>query len=76
MGTEAKLINGTVSYAILEHGGNSIQVELSKDCPYGMKVGGIAQTKGGNLKCQKVFHVVLRRWINENDEAEEVRSKY
>jgi O-acetyl-ADP-ribose deacetylase (regulator of RNase III) len=75
-GTDLKLVAGTISYTILETGGKAIQEELTQACPSGLKVGGVAQTKGGNLNCQKIFHVVLQQWFNVNCAAETVRTIY
>ncbi|XP_071113095.1 uncharacterized protein [Haliotis cracherodii] len=71
-GTDVNLLAGTVSYTFLEAGGKRLQEELTRACPSGLKVGGIAQTTGGKLQCQKVFHVVLRQWMNKNDAAESI----
>ncbi|XP_046561317.1 protein mono-ADP-ribosyltransferase PARP14-like [Haliotis rubra] len=71
-GTDVNLLAGTVSYTFLEAGGKELQEDLTKACPSGLEVGGIAQTKGGKLQCQKVFHVVLKPWMNKNDEAEQI----
>ncbi|XP_048239688.1 uncharacterized protein LOC124111846 [Haliotis rufescens] len=71
-GTDVNLLAGTVSYTFLEAGGKELQDELTRACPSGLKVGGVAQTTGGTLQCQKVFHVVLKQWMNKNDEAEQI----
>ncbi|XP_071114137.1 protein mono-ADP-ribosyltransferase PARP15-like isoform X20 [Haliotis cracherodii] len=71
-GTNVNLLAGTVSYTFLEAGGKELQDELTTACPSGLKVGGVAQTTGGKLQCQKVFHVVLRQWMNKNDAAESI----
>ncbi len=71
-GEDVNLAAGTVSYSILEAGGKTIQDELTKLCPSGLKIGQIAQTKGGSLHCQALLHVVLKQWINVNDSAEKV----
>ncbi|XP_048239340.1 protein mono-ADP-ribosyltransferase PARP15-like isoform X6 [Haliotis rufescens] len=71
-GTNVNLLAGTVSYTFLEAGGKGLQEELTRACPSGLKVGGIAETTGGKLQCQKVFHVVLKQWMNKNDAAETI----
>ncbi|XP_067675258.1 uncharacterized protein [Haliotis asinina] len=71
-GTDVNLLAGTVSYTFLEAGGRELQEDLTKACPSGLKVGGIAQTAGRKLQCLKVFHVVLKPWVNKHDEAEQI----
>ncbi|XP_046334977.2 protein mono-ADP-ribosyltransferase PARP15-like [Haliotis rufescens] len=71
-GTDVNLLAGTVSYTFLEAGGKRLQEELTRACPSGLKVGGVAETTGGKLQCQKVFHVVLKQWMNNKDTAESI----
>lgn len=70
IGTDGKFLPGSVTS--LEAGGKGLQEELTKTYPSGLQVGAIGQTTGGTLQCQKLFHVVLRQWMNPNDAAERV----
>ena len=74
--TTAKDLNlnsGAVSKSILEVAGQTIQKEVSEQCPYGLRVGEHVISSAGNMKCRRIFHVVLDAWDGDNGTAREVR---
>ncbi|CAI9714777.1 Hypothetical predicted protein [Octopus vulgaris] len=62
---ELQLNNGSISKYILFAAGSEIQDECNQKYPQGISTSTIAITKGYNLNCENVFHLVLPKW-NEN----------
>ncbi|KAH3794946.1 hypothetical protein DPMN_148488 [Dreissena polymorpha] len=56
------LCNGAVSKTILKQAGPEIQQELKLNYPKGLSDGGVAVTKGYNLKCAHVIHGYIAPW--------------
>ncbi|XP_048239350.1 protein mono-ADP-ribosyltransferase PARP14-like [Haliotis rufescens] len=72
-GNDGNLSNGSVSYSLLEAGGQAIQEEVTRCCSDGkLQTGSLVTTRGGNLRCKNIFHVVLSQWTCLNDESEEL----
>ena len=67
------LSNGVVSQAILQAGGDSIQQECEDKYPSGIKTKEIAQTKGGNLRCDKIYHLTLSDWANQGETVRTIK---
>ncbi|CAI9744149.1 Hypothetical predicted protein [Octopus vulgaris] len=57
-----QLNNGSLSKYILFAAGSEIQYECNQKYPRGISTYKIAVTKGYNLKCKNVFHLVLPPW--------------
>lgn len=53
--------NGAVSQTILQNGGRSIQDALLKNHKT-IRIGEIAVTEGGELKCKYILHSALYSW--------------
>ena len=70
--TNLDLKRGAVSRSILQAAGDIIQREVSDAKPNGLRVGEYVTSSGGNLKCKKIVHVVLRTWDGEKGRALEV----
>ncbi|XP_067891260.1 protein mono-ADP-ribosyltransferase PARP14-like [Heterodontus francisci] len=73
IGMDLDLRNGTVSQAILEKAGPKLQQLLwnEKDTKK-HALGRIYETKGCNLDCEAVFHVVVPQWDQGNRNAEQL----
>ena len=73
--TTAKDLNlnsGAVSRSIVEVAGQTIQKEVSEQCPCGLRVGEHITTSAGNMKCRRIFHAVLGALDGDNGNAQEV----
>ncbi|XP_046561319.1 protein mono-ADP-ribosyltransferase PARP15-like isoform X2 [Haliotis rubra] len=70
IGSDGKFLPGSVPS--LETGGQELQEELTKAFAAGRQVGEVVRTKGRPLQCQRLFHVVLKQWMNPNDAAEKI----
>ncbi|XP_029658392.1 protein mono-ADP-ribosyltransferase PARP14-like [Octopus sinensis] len=57
-----QLDSGAISKLILNAAGPQIQRECNRKYPQGISIYEIAVTKGYNLKCKNVFHLVLPPW--------------
>ncbi|XP_036364557.1 protein mono-ADP-ribosyltransferase PARP14-like [Octopus sinensis] len=57
-----QLNKGSISNSILNAAGSQIQYECNQRYPQGISTSKIAITKGYNLKCKNVFHLVLPLW--------------
>ncbi|XP_029644913.1 protein mono-ADP-ribosyltransferase PARP14-like [Octopus sinensis] len=57
-----QLDSGAISKLILNAAGPQIQRECNRKYPQGISIYEIAVTKGYNLKCENVFHLVLPPW--------------
>ena len=66
------LATGTVSESILQAAGDIIQREVSDAEPNGLNFGEYVTSSGGNLKCKKIVHAVLRTWDGEKGKALQV----
>ncbi|CAI9714769.1 Hypothetical predicted protein [Octopus vulgaris] len=63
-----QLNNGSISKLILNAAGPEIQNECNQKYPRGISTSEIAVTKGYNLNCKNVFHLVLPPWdVNSPD---------
>ena len=51
--------------SLLKAGGKQIQKELDKNYPKGISPGDIAETSGGSLNCNAVFHGTLPYWYSK-----------
>ena len=60
-----------MSQALVAVAGPILQAECLKKKP--VKVGGIATTSGGQLKCQYVIHTVLPQYDGAGGRAEQVK---
>ncbi|XP_060082622.1 protein mono-ADP-ribosyltransferase PARP15-like [Ylistrum balloti] len=65
---ELKLDKGIASKCLLEAAGDKIQSECDRDYPNGISHGDLAVTSGGNLSCQKIYHVCLPKWTGPEEE--------
>ena len=70
------LTKGAVSRSILHAAGDTIQREVSDAKPNGLQVGEYVTSSGGNLKCQKIVHGVLRTWDGEKGRALQVLKRF
>ncbi|XP_041369437.1 protein mono-ADP-ribosyltransferase PARP15-like [Gigantopelta aegis] len=61
------LSDGVVSRAILERAGDAIQQECNDQYQSGIKSGEIAETTGGSLSCQTIYHLTLPDWSDQGD---------
>jgi len=74
VGANYKLSDGAMSRSILEAAGPSIQQELNSVKPRSPpRAGDIVVTQGHRLSASCVFHGVLKKWNNGQDDAEAVR---
>ncbi|XP_067844267.1 uncharacterized protein [Heptranchias perlo] len=75
-GTDLNLASGAVSRAISQKAGPQLQQLLWNE-KRGKAVveGKVYQTKGCNLNCDEVFHVVVPHWDRGNGDAEKVLRK-
>ncbi|CAI9716753.1 protein mono-ADP-ribosyltransferase PARP14-like [Octopus vulgaris] len=60
---------GAISKSILNAAGPQIQVECNQKYPQGISTSELAITKGYNLKCKKVFHLVLPPWDENSSDS-------
>lgn len=51
-----------MSQSLLCVGGPGIQKECNHQYPNGIQAGDIAETSGGNLKCDVIYHGALLPW--------------
>ncbi|XP_005090722.3 uncharacterized protein LOC101848260 [Aplysia californica] len=65
VGKNLYLQNEKLSKQILRQGGSELQEELNDSYPGGVKHGEFAQTSGGHLRCQTIFHACLPPWSNK-----------
>eukprot|EP00106_Octopus_bimaculoides_P016605 XP_014784047.1 PREDICTED: poly [ADP-ribose] polymerase 14-like [Octopus bimaculoides] len=56
------LDSGSISRFLLNAAGSEMQVECNQKYPQGISSSEIAITKGYNLNCKNVFHLVLPSW--------------
>ncbi|XP_029634043.1 protein mono-ADP-ribosyltransferase PARP14-like [Octopus sinensis] len=59
---QLQLNDGSISKFILKTAGPQIQYECNQSYPQGISTSEIAVTKGYNLNCKNVFHLVLPEW--------------
>ncbi|XP_036364784.1 protein mono-ADP-ribosyltransferase PARP14-like [Octopus sinensis] len=64
-----QLNDGSISKFILNAAGPQIQSECSQKYPQGISTSNIAITKGYNLKCKNVFHLVLPSWDENSSDS-------
>ena len=64
---------GAVSGTILKAAGSSIQGEVNKKCPSGLKDGEHVTSSGGNLNVKLIVHAVLCNWNGGADVAKKVK---
>ena len=73
VGANYKLNDGAIARSILEAAGPDIQQELNSVKPRGApRAGDIVVTRGHRLRASCVFHGVLKKWNNGQDDAEAV----
>jgi len=73
VGGNYKLSDGAVSRSILERAGVEMQQELDSVKPKSPpRAGDVVVTKGHRLSASCVFHGVLKKWTNGQDDAEAV----
>ncbi|CAI9714780.1 Hypothetical predicted protein [Octopus vulgaris] len=65
-----QLNKGSISNSILNAAGSQIQDECNQRYPQGISTSTIAITKGYNLKCENVFHLVLPPWDEYSSDLE------
>ncbi|KAJ8297708.1 hypothetical protein KUTeg_024239 [Tegillarca granosa] len=53
---------GCVTSALSRAAGKSLQQECNSQYPDGIQQGEVATTRGGKLKCNRVYHVTLPQW--------------
>ena len=68
------LEGGGLSHALLQHAGQTLQVECLSAAPNGIKYGEVVTTSGGQLTCQVVIHGACCHWDGEDDRSEQVMS--
>ena len=66
------LNNGAISSAIYETAGPTIQQELTKNYPNGIKGGQLVSSSGGKMAWKKIYHSHLCNWDNGKGKAEMV----
>ena len=66
------LTSGQVSIALAKAAGPVLAQECARKATSMKTPGEVTVTKGGNLKCKYVFHVVLKSYDGIGKEAEEV----
>ncbi|XP_029633907.1 protein mono-ADP-ribosyltransferase PARP14-like isoform X1 [Octopus sinensis] len=66
---ELQLNRGSVSKLLLKAAGPQIQDECNQKYPQGISTSEIAITKGHDLKCKNVFHLVLPDWNEKNPDS-------
>ncbi|XP_036354926.1 protein mono-ADP-ribosyltransferase PARP14-like [Octopus sinensis] len=64
-----ELNNGSISKFILLAAGPEIQNECNQRYPQGISTSKIAVTKGYNLNCKNVFHLVLPPWDENSPDS-------
>ncbi|CAI9714770.1 protein mono-ADP-ribosyltransferase PARP14-like [Octopus vulgaris] len=64
-----ELNNGSISKFILNAAGPEIQNECNQRYPQGISTSKIAVTKGYNLNCKNVFHLVLPPWDENSPDS-------
>ena len=72
VGGHYELSEGAVSRSILQRAGAEIQQELDSAKPKSPRAGDVVTTKGHRLSASYVFHGVLKKWTNGQDDAEAV----
>lgn len=60
--TSLQLNYGAVSQSLLCVGGPGIQKECNLKYPNGIQAGDVAETSGGSLKCDVIYHGALLPW--------------
>ncbi|XP_052223868.1 protein mono-ADP-ribosyltransferase PARP14-like [Dreissena polymorpha] len=71
--TNLDLRNGAVSKTILKQAGPEIQQALKLNYPKGLSDGGVAVTKGYNLKCAHVIHGYVAPWDGQQKTRTDLR---
>jgi len=75
VGANYKLGEGAISRSILQAAGADIQHELDSVKPRGApRAGDVVVTRGHRLRASLVFHGVLKKWDNGQDDAEAASS--
>jgi len=75
VGANYKLSEGAISRSILQAAGADIQHELDSAKPRGApRAGDVVVTHGHRLRASHVFHGVLKKWDNGQDDAEAASS--
>lgn len=70
--TNLKLSQGAVSARLLAAGGASIQAECTANYPKGITFDQIAETSGGQLLCQIIYHCACPEWDKGTGHSEKV----
>ncbi|XP_060082610.1 protein mono-ADP-ribosyltransferase PARP14-like [Ylistrum balloti] len=60
---------GRTTQALLEAAGEIIQEQCQENYPYGISLGDVAETDGGNLNCQYVFYCFMTSWKDEEKDS-------
>lgn len=65
---------GAISRTLLKAGGDALAQECKIKYPDGIKLGEVAVTSGGAMKCKALFHGLLVKWDGGQGHAERVSS--
>lgn len=61
------LSKGHTTSVVSRTAGSSLQNECNEHYGGGIDVGDVAITRGGNLKCKRVYHITLPQWALGGD---------